>query len=126
LASTIIPLVVNPVLMPGTPVKLEDFSPIGMMAVVPSVLEANASDERYRDFRGFVQYAKAHAGRVIICHSGNATTIHPAILHLMRDLDILLTAAPYKVSAPALTYLLCGHLDAMVDPLTSTQPHFVS
>lgn len=126
LASTIIPLVVNPVLMPGTPVKLEDFSPIGMMAVVPSVLEANASDERYRDFRGFVQYAKAHAGRVSIGHSGNGTTNHLAILQLMRELDIQLTPVPYKGSAPALTNLLGGELDAMVDQLTSSQPHIDS
>jgi len=123
LASTIIPLVVNPVLMPSTPITMDDFSPIGMMAVVPSVLEINAGDERYRDFQGFVQYARDHAGQVSVGHAGNGTTNHLAILQLTREFGLDLSPIPYKGSAPALTNLLGGQIDAMVDQLTSSQPH---
>lgn len=127
LSTTIVPLVVNPTLVPGTKVKLSDFDPIGMLAVVPSVLEVNVKNSKgIKDFKGFVDYAKAHPGDIAVSHAGNGTTNHIAALLLERDFGITLNPIPYKGSAPALSDLLGGQVDAMVDQLTSSQPQIQS
>jgi tripartite-type tricarboxylate transporter receptor subunit TctC len=127
LSTTIVPLVVNPTLVPGTKVKLGDFDAVGMLAVVPSVLEVNSkSKQGIKDFKGFIEYAKAHPGDVAVSHSGNGTTNHIAALLLERDFGIQINAIPYKGSAPALSDLLGNQVDAMVDQLTSSQPQITS
>lgn len=127
LSTTIVPLVVNPTLVPGTKVKLSDFDPVGMLAVAPSVLEVNAKNKYgIKDFQGFVDYAKAHPGAIAVSHAGNGTTNHIAALLLERDYGIQMNLIPYKGSAPALSDLLGGQVDAMVDQLTSSQPQIDS
>jgi tripartite-type tricarboxylate transporter receptor subunit TctC len=123
LSTTIVPLVVNPTLVPGTRVKLGDFDPVGMLGVVPSVLEVNAKNKHgIKDFKGFLDYAKAHPGDISVSHAGNGTTNHIAALLIEEAFGIQLNPIPYKGSAPALADLLGGQVDAMVDQLTSSQP----
>lgn len=127
LSTTIVPLVVNPTLVPGTKVRLQDFEPAGMLAVVPSVLEVPARGKKnIKDFAGFIAYAKAHPEELSVSHSGNGTTNHIAALLLQRDFGIKLTLVPYKGSGPALSDLLGGQVDAMVDQLTSSLPQIQS
>ncbi|WP_233238680.1 tripartite tricarboxylate transporter substrate binding protein [Bordetella sp. LUAb4] len=127
LSTTIVPLVVNPTLVPGTKVRLGDFEPAGMLAVVPSVLEVPARGKKnIKDFAGFITYAKAHPGELSVSHSGNGTTNHIAALLMQRDFGIQVTLVPYKGSGPALTDLLGGQVDAMVDQLTSSLPQIQS
>ncbi|WP_157793035.1 tripartite tricarboxylate transporter substrate binding protein [Bordetella genomosp. 8] len=123
LSTTIVPLVVNPTLVPGTKVKLGDFDPVGMLAVVPSVLEVNAKNKHgIKDFKGFVEFAKAHPNELAIAHSGTGTTNHIAELLLEQDFGIRINPIPYKGSAPALADMLGNQVDGMVDQLTSSQP----
>ncbi len=97
LSTTIVPLVVNPTLVPGTKVKLGDFDPVGMLAVVPSVLEVNAKNKQgITDFKGFIAYAKAHPGELAVAHSGTGTTNHIAELLLEQDFGIKMNPIPYK------------------------------
>jgi tripartite-type tricarboxylate transporter receptor subunit TctC len=123
LCTTLVALITDPTLIPGSKVKPEDFEPVGMMSVVPSVLEVKA-DNKYgiKDFDGFITYAKAHPGAVALANSGMGTTNHIAELLLERDFGIKTNIIPYKGSTPALTDLLGGQTDAIVDQLTSSQP----
>jgi tripartite-type tricarboxylate transporter receptor subunit TctC len=123
LCTTIVALITDPTLIPGSKVKLDDFAPVGMMAVVPSVLEVAADNKRgIKDFDGFIKYAKAHPGDVALANSGLGTTNHIAELLLEHDFGIKTNIIPYKGSTPALTDLLGGQTDAIVDQLTSSQP----
>ncbi|MEI2418433.1 tripartite tricarboxylate transporter substrate binding protein [Orrella sp. JC864] len=127
LSTTIVPLVVNPVLMPGTQVKLDDFEPVGMLAVVPSVLEVNAKNSQgIADFKGFIENARKDPGAVALSHSGNGTTNHIAALLIERDFDVSFNAIPYRGSAPALADLLGNQVDAMIDQLNSSLPQIKS
>ena len=123
LCTTIVALITDPTLIPGSKVKLDDFSPVGMMAVVPSVLEVKAGNKYgIKDFDGFIKYAKARPGDIALANSGLGTTNHIAELLLERDFGIKTNIIPYKGSTPALTDLLGGQTDAIVDQLTSSQP----
>jgi tripartite-type tricarboxylate transporter receptor subunit TctC len=123
LITTVVALVTDPTLIPGTKVRASDFDPIGLMAVVPSVLEVKANNKKgIKDFAGFIAYAKAHPGEISIAHSGLGTTNHIAELLLQRDFGVKVNLIPYKGSGPALTDLMGGQTDAEVDQLTSSQP----
>jgi tripartite-type tricarboxylate transporter receptor subunit TctC len=123
LSTTLVTLIVDPTLIPGTKVSVGDFDPVGMLAVVPSVLEVKAKNKLgITDFNGFLAYARAHPGAVSVAHSGAGTTNHIAELLLQRDFGIKVNLIPYKGSAPALSDLLGGQTDAQVDQLTSSKP----
>jgi tripartite-type tricarboxylate transporter receptor subunit TctC len=127
LSTTIIPLVVNPILSPGTAVRLADFDAAGMMAVVPSLLEVNAKNKHgIKDFKGFIAHAKANPGALAVGHSGTGTTNHITPLLMQRDFGIKITPIPYKGAAPAVADLLGNQIDGMVDQVSSSLPHIES
>lgn len=114
---------ITPRLRSGTrPFVPTEFAPVGMMGVTPLVLEVKASG-KFRNFREFVDYAKANPGKVTVGHSGNGTTNHVAILQLEDAAGIKLNIVPYKGSNPALSDLLGGQIDAVVDQLPSSMNH---
>ncbi len=129
LATTLVPLVVNPTLMPSVKTTLNDFSVVGMMAVVPSVVAINtkqASQVKREDFKSWLEHARANPGTVSVGHSGNGTTNHIIAAQIERQFDVQFNNVPYRGSAPAVTDLLGGQIDAIVDQLTSSQPHIAS
>jgi tripartite-type tricarboxylate transporter receptor subunit TctC len=68
----------------------------------------------------FIAYAKAKPGRVNVAASGVGTTTHMAgeLFNLMTGLK--LTFVPYRGSAPALTDLISGQVEAMFIDLPSS------
>jgi tripartite-type tricarboxylate transporter receptor subunit TctC len=114
-------MVVSPLLIPNPPYQLSSFSPIGLMAVTPLVLEVPAASP-HKDFPSYLAYVKANPGKVTIAHSGNGTTNHIAILQLQDALKVDWVAVPYKGSAPALIDLVGGQVDSMVDQTSSSLP----
>jgi len=110
-----------PKLQPQPPFKAADFAALGSIAVTPMVLEVNAGG-RFKSVSEFVAYAREHPGQVTIGHSGNGTTNHVAILLLEQAAHVKFNIVPYKGSAPAVTDLLAGQIDAVVDQLPSSMP----
>jgi tripartite-type tricarboxylate transporter receptor subunit TctC len=110
-----------PKLQPTPPFKAADFAALGSIAETPMVLEVNASG-RYKSVPDFLAYAREHPGQVTIGHSGNGTTNHVAILLLEQAAHVKFNIVPYKGSAPAVTDLLAGQIDAVVDQLPSSMP----
>ena len=110
-----------PKLQPTPPFKAADFAALGSIAETPMVLEVNAS-ARYKSVADFLAYAREHPGQVTIGHSGNGTTNHVAILLLEQAAHVKFNIVPYKGSAPAVTDLLAGQIDAVVDQLPSSMP----
>jgi len=111
---------ITPRLRPGVrPFEPGEFAPIGMIGVTPLVLEVTAP-AKFKDFREFVAYAKANPGKISMGSAGNGTTNHLAILQLEEAAGIKLNVVPYKGSNPALSDLLGGQIDAMIDQLPSS------
>jgi tripartite-type tricarboxylate transporter receptor subunit TctC len=113
--------IVSPLLIPSPPYSLKDFTPVGVMAVTPLLLEVPVNSP-YKDFKSYVAYVKANPGKVTIGHSGNGTTNHIAILQLQDALKANFNIVPYKGSGPALIDLMGGQIDSMMDQTSSSLP----
>lgn len=114
---------VTPRLQPGKrPFEPGEFTPVGMIGITPCVIEVLATS-KFKNLDDLIKYAKANPGKVTVGHSGNGTTNHVAILLFEEAAGIKLNVIPYKGSAPALSDLLGGQIDAVVDQLPSSLNH---
>ncbi|MDB5799000.1 MAG: hypothetical protein JWP36_2902 [Paucimonas sp.] len=106
---------VNPTLydkVPYDPVK--DFTPISLIARLPSFFVVPASLP-VSNLREFMKYTKDNPGKVAYGSAGSGTAqhIYPELFKLQTGLDIL--HVPYKGSVPAVTDLMGGRVQAMMD-----------
>lgn len=124
LVSTPNALVVLP-LMTKTSYQLDNFAPIGLAATTPLVIAVRGQGP-YKDIDAVLSAARSKPGQVTAGHAGPGTTNHIALLQLEQAGKLSLNTVPYKGSAPALTDLLGGQIDLVVDQLTSSAAHIQS
>lgn len=114
---------VNPHLHARLPYDTEkDLQPVAKLASVPSVLVVN-SNVPARSVAELVALARSSPGKLTYASSGNATTSHVAGAMLVAGAGAPLLHVPYKGSAPAITDLIAGHVDVLIDPLVSSAQH---
>jgi tripartite-type tricarboxylate transporter receptor subunit TctC len=102
-----------------------DIVPVAGLWRVPLVIEVHPSVAA-RTVPELIAYAKAYPGKLRVGFAGHGTPQHVAIelFRVMAGVD--LTLVPYLGSAPALTDLLAGRIDAMFDPMPSSIAHIKS
>jgi len=114
---------VNPSLYPRLPYNTEkDLVPVARLATVPSVLVVNPSVPA-SNLKELLALAKAQPGKLGYASSGNATTSHVAAAMLAEQGGLEMLHVPYKGSAPAITDLISGQVQLMIDPLVSSAQH---
>ena len=113
---------VAPRMLAKRPFEATDFTAVAAIGSTPMVLVANTNG-RFQTFAQMMEFAKSRPEEVTIAHPGNGTTNHVAIVRLQDATGARFTIVPYKGSAPALSDLLGGQIDAMVDQLPSSLPH---
>jgi tripartite-type tricarboxylate transporter receptor subunit TctC len=104
---------INATLYPSLPYDpVADFTPITMIARVPSLLVGRA-DLPAKDLKELIALARAKPGKLTIGVGGIGSSLHLAgeKFKLMTGVDLL--NVPYKGTAPALTDLLGGQIDLM-------------
>ena len=109
--------------MPFDPQK--DFAPITLVAGVPNVMVMNADTARSLNINSvadFIQYARAHPGKLNMASSGNGTSIHLAGELFKSMTGIFMTHIPYTGSGPAMLGMVSGQVDVMFDNLPSAMP----
>lgn len=106
--------------MPYDPVA--DFVPISQVAVVPNVVVVHPSVPA-RTLAELVALAKREPGKLNYASLGNGTAAHLGMEMLKSAAGIEVTHVPYKGSAPAVSDLLAGQVQLMVDGLPSALPH---
>ena len=115
-------LVVNPLLDPRPALEAaRDATPIGQTTSSPLVLVVPAGSP-YRDAASLVAAARAHPGRMNYASAGVGSSMHIAgeMLKAHGGLDI--THIPYRGSGPAITDLVAGKVDFMIDSVSTTMP----
>ena len=106
--------------MPYDPVA--DFVAISQVAVVPNVLVVHPSVPA-KNLAELVALAKKEPGKLNYASLGNGTAAHLGMEMLKSEAGVDITHVPYKGSAPAVSDLLAGQVQMMVDGLPSALPH---
>lgn len=117
------PISINPIVFKDIPYdSIRDFAPISTVHVVPLVLLAGPKST-INSFQDLVARMKANPGKVTMASAGTGTTNHFAIELLASMTATRPLHIPYKGSGPALTELLGGQVETMVDQLTASMGH---
>jgi tripartite-type tricarboxylate transporter receptor subunit TctC len=117
---------VNPSLYKNLPYNTEkDFKTVAMLADLPSMLVVN-TELPVTNIKELVALAKAQPGKLTYASSGNATTSHVAAAMLASAENLDLVHVPYKGSAPAITDMISGRVNIMIDPIATALPHVKS
>jgi len=124
LLSATAPLATNPNLYANVGYDpRRDFAPISLVANLPFVLFVN-TNVAARNVAELIALAKARPGQLTYATSGNGTTSHLITMMFARAAGGLeLTHVPYRGGAPALTDLLAGRIDIMIDTELFALPH---
>jgi tripartite-type tricarboxylate transporter receptor subunit TctC len=97
------------------------FAPISMIATQPYVLFVNAKSP-IRTVHDLVTKAKAEPGKLNFASPGEGSSPHLTTELFLSATKISVQHVPYKGAAPAMTGLLAGDVDFMVDTPTAPLP----
>jgi tripartite-type tricarboxylate transporter receptor subunit TctC len=104
---------INATLYPNLPFDaVTSFTPITMIATVPSVLVGNPKVPA-NDLPSLIAYAKAHPGQLTIGIGGLGSSLHMAGDMFKLEAGVSIVNVPYKGTAPAMADVIGGHVDLM-------------
>ena len=106
--------------LPFDPVK--SFAPVSLVGVAPLILTVT-NDFPARDVKELIEYARANPGKVSFGSSGVGAAAHLTTELFAQTANIQMVHVPYKGTAPALTGLLAGDIQVLVDVPSSMMPH---
>jgi tripartite-type tricarboxylate transporter receptor subunit TctC len=103
----------------------KQIAPVAGLAYGPSVMVVNPSLP-VNTVGEFIAYAKGNPGKVNMGSAGVATTSHMAgeLFKAMAGVDLV--HVPYRGAAPAITDLIGGQVQVVIDAMITTLPHIQS
>ena len=104
---------------------IKDFTPITMVARVPSVLVARKGSP-FQDTGGLIAYAKKNPGKLNFAIAAQGSSVHLASEQFKMLTGTDIQNVPYKGTGPALTDLLAGTVDLMFASTVNVLPHRTS
>jgi tripartite-type tricarboxylate transporter receptor subunit TctC len=116
-------LAVNPSLYPKLgydPVK--DFAPVAWVARVPNVLVVHPS-VKATTLAEFIALARSQPGRIAYGSGGNGSAAHTTMEYLKLVTKTSLLHIPYRGTAPSVTDLLAGQVQALFTGAPALLPH---
>jgi tripartite-type tricarboxylate transporter receptor subunit TctC len=116
LATPPSPLTVNQSLYPRLGYDPDAFVPVTVMAQLPNVLMLHPKIPA-STVQELIAYARANPGKLTYASAGSGSTPHLSMELLKSLARVEWVHVPYKGLAPALTDLIAGHVDMMIDNL---------
>jgi tripartite-type tricarboxylate transporter receptor subunit TctC len=119
-------LAVNPALYPKLaydPVK--SFVPVAWVARVPNVLVVPAPSPA-RSLKDFIAMVKARPGQFTFSSGGNGSAAHITFEFLKLRAGLFMLHIPYRGTAPSITDLIAGQVDATFTGAPAVLPHVKS
>ena len=105
-------LAVNPALYPKLPYDpLRSFVPVAWVARVPNILVVNASSP-IKKLADLIAKARAQPGKLTYSSGGNGSAAHITFEYLKLTAKFFMLHIPYRGTAPSVTDLLGGQVDA--------------
>lgn len=106
--------------LPHDPVR--DLAMVSLVVTYPIVITVNAQS-RFKTIDDFLRQAKANPGRVSFASAGLGSGQHLIGEWINIEAGIELLHVPFKGNGPAMTELLAGRVDMMIDTMTSAYPN---
>ncbi|MFZ4063207.1 MAG: tripartite tricarboxylate transporter substrate binding protein [Polynucleobacter sp.] len=100
---------------------LKDLTPIMIVGSVPLVVVVNPNLP-VRTLKGLVDYAKANPDKLNYASSGPGAPQRMAAEIFRREAGVNITHVPYKGSGPAMTDLVAGQVNMMVETVPAALP----
>jgi tripartite-type tricarboxylate transporter receptor subunit TctC len=122
LAASSGPVTISPLLMKTPYVPERDLAPIANAGFSPYLLVTQPSFHA-ANAREFVALAKANPGKYTFASSGTGATAHLIAEYFNSAAGIRATHVPYKGSVPALTDVISGQVNYMIETAAATLPH---
>jgi len=114
---------VNPSIYPNLPYDpIRSFVPVAWVARVPNVLVVNANSP-IKTLKELVERAKAQPGRLSYSSGGNGSAAHITFESLKLATRIFMVHIPYRGTAPSITDLIGGQVDATFTGAPAVIPH---
>jgi tripartite-type tricarboxylate transporter receptor subunit TctC len=107
---------VNAILRPGSYRPLEDFTPIGLVSLLPLIAVTGPSTP-YDSIAALVNAAKAQPGAVSYGSAGNGGSAHLAAALLANRSGTEMTHVIFRGNAPALAEVMAGRVSFMFYPM---------
>lgn len=119
-------LAVNPAIYPRLAYDpLKSFAPVAYVARVPNVLVVPATS-RFTTFRQLLEGARTQPGRLTYSSGGNGSAAHITFEYLKLRSGIFMVHIPYRGTAPSITDVLAGQVDATFTGAPAVLPHIRS
>jgi tripartite-type tricarboxylate transporter receptor subunit TctC len=116
-------LAVNPAMYPKLAYDpLKSFTPVAFVARVPNVLVVNAAFPA-KTFKDFIARATAQPGKLTYSSGGNGSAAHITFEVLKLRTRIFMLHIPYRGTAPSVTDLIAGQVDATFTGAPAVLPH---
>jgi len=100
---------------------LKDFAPVMIVGSVPLVVVVNPNVP-VRTLKGLVDYAKANPDKLNYASSGAGAPQRMGAEIFQKEAGIKITHVPYKGSGPAMTDLVAGQVNMMVETVPAALP----
>ena len=97
----------------------KDLTPVGYIGDSRSVIAVHP-DVPAKTLQEFIAYAKANPGKLNFGSAGNGSAGHIAGEYLKKRTGIDMVHVPYRGSAPAVSDVVAGLLQVMIDPVTAS------
>lgn len=119
-------LAINPSLYPKLPYDPQrSFTPVAWIARVPNVLVVNASMP-VRSLQELIALAKSRPGHLSYGSGGNGSAAHMTMEYLKMQTGSSFLHIPYRGTAPSVTDLLGGQVQALFTGIPALLPHIKS
>ena len=112
---------INHALYSRTGFELRDFATVGRVSFIPAVLVVNPSVPA-DSVPQFFAYLKTNPGKISYASAGNGTTSHMAGEAFKRQANVDIQHIPYKGGGAALTGLIAGEVQMMIDLAANLMP----
>lgn len=119
-------LAVNPALYPKLAYDpLKSFVPVAWVARVPNVLVVPSTSPA-RSFKEFVALVRDKPGKLAYSSGGNGSAAHITFEYLKLRAKLFMLHIPYRGTAPSVTDLIAGQVDATFTGAPAVLPHVKS
>ncbi len=116
-------LATNPALYPKLPYDpIKSFAPVAWVARVPNVLVVHPSVPA-QSLKDLIALAKAQPGKLAYGSGGNGSAAHTTMEYLKMQTGTSFLHIPYRGTAPSVTDLLAGQVQALFTGIPALLPH---